>query len=117
MKEIITVYLTGVLAILFGTIFAGCSCRKRLNIWRFMLWQFIWSVTVAMVCLSVYTVIIIVHDTMLRDRFPDILASNLAFGLRFGVALYVILLPYMVLAFGTELYWKRFCRCFQIRQM
>ena len=104
------------LAILLGFILAGWRCRKRYGPVRFMLWLAIWMVAVCLASMLVFYAI-----TIMIQRAPipisTILFVAAIVGLVLGVCLYVINLPYMILALSSSFFRERFYACLRLKPM
>ncbi len=108
----------GVLAftMLFGFVLAGRRCRNRYSNLCFMLWLALWCEVVCVVSTLVF------YSIMLAIYRPSIslfiiLFQLLTMGLIFGLCAYVIVLPYMILAFRSSFFRQRFYDCFHLPAM
>jgi len=105
---------------LLAFVFAGCCCRKRYSNLRFMLWLALSTVVVCMVILLGYFVIAMtIMSTMggMSNMWIRMLLQISVMGLVLGGCLYVILLPFMILAFKSGFYRERFFACFRLPSM
>jgi MFS family permease len=87
-------------AMLVAFALAGWSCRKRYSPVGFMLWLLVWTVAAGVVAMFSYVAIAVVVSTMSGSSSgPTIsmLLEVLLVGAVFGLCLYVIDLPYMLL--------------------
>jgi hypothetical protein len=108
----------GVLAftILLGFVLAGWRCRKRYSNLHFMLWLALWCVVVCVAGMLVFYSIMFTIDRPSISLFT-ILFQLLTVGLIFGLCAYVIIVPYMILAFRSSFFRQRFYDCFHLPAM
>ncbi len=108
----------GVLAftMLLGFVLAGWMCRNRYSNLRFMLWLALWC---EVVCLTSMLVFYSIMQAIYRFSISlsEILFEVFPAGLIFGLCAYVIVLPYMILAFRSSFYRQRFYGCFHLPAM
>jgi hypothetical protein len=112
------IIILGVLAftMLFGFVLAGRLCRNRYSNLRFMLWLALWCVVVCVAStMAIYSIMFVISG------FPvsifRILLAFVPIGLVFGLCAYVIVLPYMILAFRCSFFRQRFYDCFHLPAM
>jgi hypothetical protein len=108
----------GVLAftMLLGFVLAGWRCRNRYSNLRFMLWLALWcEVACVASTMAFYSIMFVISG------FPvsifRILLAFVPIGLVFGLCAYVIVLPYMILAFRSSFFRQRFYDCFHLPAM
>ena len=91
------------LAMLLGYVLAGWRCRKRYGPVRFMLWLAVWMVAACLACIIVFYII-----TFFIQKVPisitRILFMASIMGLILAIFLYVINLPYMILALRNSFF-------------
>ena len=104
------------LAMLLGFVLAGWHCRKRYGPVRFMLWLAIWMVAI---CLTSMLVFYSIAFMIQRIPIPisTILVVAATVGLVLGLCLYVINLPYMILALRSSFFRERFYACLRLKAM
>jgi hypothetical protein len=111
----------GVLAftMLLGFVLAGRLCRNRYSNLRFMLWLALWCVVVCLASMLVfYSIMLAIYrpSISLYSLFAILFQIPLV-GLVFGLCAYLIVLPYMILAFRSSFFRQRFYDCFQLPAM
>jgi hypothetical protein len=108
----------GVLAftMLLGFVLSGYMCRNRYSNLSFMLWLALWCEVVCVTSMLVFFLIAFAIDRPPISLFA-ILFQILLAGLVFGLCVYVIVLPYMILAFRISFYRQRFHDCFHLPAM
>jgi hypothetical protein len=97
----------------------GWCCRKRYSGLRFMLWLPVWSVATGIASTLSYFGIGLIIMSIAGNSIPSylMLLQVFAVGLVFGLCLYVINLPYMILAFCSPFFRERFYACLRLRSM
>ena len=104
------------LAMLLGFVLAGRRCRKRYGPVRFMLWLAVWMVVVCLASMIVfYGIVFIIQQAPIPISTILLVAATV--GLVFGVCLYVINLPYMILALRSSFFRERFYACLRLKAM
>ena len=104
------------LAMLLGFVLAGRCCRKRYGPVRFMLWLAVWMVVVCLASMLVfYAIVFIIQQAPIP--ISTILFVAAIVGLVLGVCLYVINLPYMILALWNSFFRERFHACLRLKAM
>jgi len=102
------------LGMLLGYILAGRRCRKRYGPVRFLLWLAVWMVVVCLASMIVFYVI-----TFFIQKVPipitRILFMASIVGLILAIFLYVINLPYMILALRSSFFRERFYACLRLK--
>jgi len=101
---------------LFGFVLAGWRCRKRYSNLRFMLWLALWCVVVCVASILVFYSIMLAIARPSISLFTILLQLSIV-GLVFGLCAYVIVLPYMILAFRSSFFRQRFYDCFHLPAM
>ena len=95
------------LAMLLGFLLAGWRCRKRYGPVRFILWLAIWMIVVCLVSILMFYLIAFMIEQVPIPISTILLMAAIA-GLVLGICLYVINLPYMILAFSNSFFRERF---------
>ena len=102
------------LGMLLGFVLAGWRCRKRYGPVRFLLWLAVWMVVVCLASMIVFYVI-----TFFIQKVPipitRILFMASIVGLILAIFLYVINLPYMILALRSSFFRERFLACLRLK--
>ena len=102
--------------ILLGFALTGWRCRNRYSNLRFMLWLAFWFVVACVAStLAFYSVMLAIYQVPIP--IFTILLQLLLMGLIFGLCAYVIILPYMILAFRSSFFRRRFYGCFRLPAM
>lgn len=111
---VLTMLVVLALAMLFGFILAGWRCRKRYGPVRFMLWLAIWMVIICVISILVFYMIAFAVE---RAPIPisTILIMATTVGLVLGICLYLINLPYMILALSNSFFRERLLACLRLR--
>jgi len=115
---VVALVMLGVLALamLLGFVLAGWRCRKRYGPVRFMLWLAVWMVAVCLVCTLVFYVIVcLAQQTPIPISTILFMASIV--GLILAILLYIINLPYMILALRSSFFRERFYACLRLKAM
>ena len=102
--------------ILLGFVLTGWRCRNRYGNLRFMLWLALWCVVACVASMFVFVLIMFAVEGIPIPIFT-ILLQLLLMGLIFGLCAYVIILPYMILAFRSSFFRQRFYGCFRLPAM
>ncbi|MHC4435847.1 MAG: hypothetical protein ACYS3S_00700 [Planctomycetota bacterium] len=106
----------GIATMLLIFVLAGWRCRKRYGPWRFMLWMALWTIAISIV--SFLTFFLIAEGP--SDPIEEIIRQMpqvLLVGLIFAICIYVLNLPFMILAFTTPFFRKRFYAYFHLKSM
>jgi len=105
-----------VLALLLGFVLTGWQCQNCYSGLRFVLYLAFWTMAV---CLA--STFVLYSITFNIDQAPvpiyAVLLLSLVVGLMLGGCLYVISLPYMVLALHSPLFRERFYACMRLKSM
>ena len=106
------------ITLLGATTAAGKLCNWRYRPPRFMLWLSVWMLLGSL--FAMFGFFIVGTSIMSSGPGPDILEAILMLtlvGLIFGLCLYVINLPFMILVFYSPFFRKRFCACLHLKSM
>jgi len=117
-NAVVALAMLGVLALgmLLGFVLAGWRCRKRFGPVRFMLWLAVWMVVACLACTLVfYAILCFAQKTPIPITTILFVAS--AVSLVYAVCLYVINLPYMILALRSSFFRERFYACLHLKPM
>ena len=110
-------FISLALPMLLSVVLAGWRCRKRYSSLHFMLWLAvcIWVVSVTFVLAYFVIFMVIMSDIGLSVSKLTIII--LMSSLVISVFSYVILLPYMILAFRSSFFRERFFACMGLHSM
>jgi len=104
------------LVILLGFVMAGQRCRIRYSSLRFMLYLAFWTIAVCLVSMFVvFLAVSIIQQTTVS--ISSVLIMIPIVGLIFGACLYVIVFPFMILAFYSPFFRERFYACLRLKSM
>lgn len=109
---------------LIALVAAGLCCRKRYTNSRFMIWLLVWIVPIsAGVLLISLNSIVMVNNFVTLPPLSELLvflaavSSTDLVGPVVGLALYAVLLPFMILAFQNRIYRARFYSVFRVEDV
>lgn len=99
--------------LLVGMVLSSWCCREGFGRWRFMLWLGLWmAIAGALVSVAVGSVVLTIQaespEELLRHLGELVMVT--VFGAMFAGMIYLLNLPFMILAFETPLYGERFRR-------
>jgi hypothetical protein len=100
------------ITILCATTAAGKLCHWKYRPPRFMLWMAVWMLLVSLI--TTFGFFIVGTAITSSGPGPDVLKAILMLtlvGLIFGLFLYVLNLPFMILGFANPFFRERFCAC------
>ncbi|UCC99150.1 MAG: hypothetical protein JSW66_04540 [Phycisphaerales bacterium] len=113
---ILIVLAVMVVVMLLAFALAGLCCRSHYGPVRFMLYLALWTVLICpAVTLSLYATVFVLQQTPIPILTVLFIAG--ISGLVLGVCIYVINLPYMILAFISPFFRERFCACLHLKSM
>ncbi len=113
----VTIVFMLTLTLLLGMTMSGVMCRKRYNGVRFMLWLLLWSIVSAAIIMFVFMAIMLFSISASLDNIRMILMQVPIGGLAYGLFVYLINLPFMILVLRSGFYRKRFYGCFHLVSM
>ena len=105
------------LSVLVGYVLAALLCRKQYSGLRFMLWLALWVVVNSVVAMLIFMVVVVLVEGNLPNDLTSMLLQVLVTGLVAGLLLYVINLPFMILAFCSSFFHERFYACLRLKSM
>jgi len=107
---------------LFAFVLAAWHCRRRYSSLRFMLCLPVWTIAMSIVSFLGYVVIALIIMSIAghapgnwSSMLLQVLVVGLVFGLVLGLFVYVINLPYMILAFYSPFFRERFYMCLRLK--
>ncbi|MCH7559047.1 MAG: hypothetical protein IIB56_16565 [Planctomycetes bacterium] len=104
------------LAMLLGFVLAGWQCRNRYSGLRFVLYLALWTIVTCLAStLVIYSTVFIIQQTPI-PIFTVLLMVSIV-GLILGACLYVINLPFIILAFRSPFFRERFYACLRLKSM
>jgi hypothetical protein len=103
----------GIATMLVIFVLAGWRCRKRYGPWRFMLWLALWAMVISLVAIIAYFLILEGQLEELIGQIPKVLYV----GFIFGLYIYILNLPFMILAFASPFFRRRFYAYFHLNSM
>ncbi len=114
--ETLTMSIMSTLVILLGFVLAGRRCRIRYSSLRFMLYLAFWTIVVCLVSMLVlFLAVSIIQQNTVSISVLLIMIPTV--GLIFGACLYVIVFPFMILAFYSPFFRERFYACLRLKSM
>ena len=102
------------LGMLLGFVLAGWRCRKHYGPVRFMLWLAVWMVAACLACTLVFYVITFFMQKVLIPITTILYIASIV-GLILAIFLYLINLPYMILALRSSFFRERFYACLRLK--
>ena len=102
------------LGMLLGFVLAGWRCRKHYGPVRFMLWLAVWMVVICLASVLVFYVIVLSVEQAPIPISTILFVASLV-GLILAVCLYLINLPYMILALRSSFFRERFYACLRLK--
>jgi hypothetical protein len=106
----------GIATILFIFVLAGWHCRKRYGPWRFSLWLALWTMVISQLAIIAYFLIAEAQSNPVEELIRQ-MPRVLLVGLIFGLCIYMLSLPFMILAFVTPFFRERFYAYFHLKSM
>ena len=108
-------YSPCVLVLLLGTIFTARFCRKRCTLRRFLGWLPAWTGVVAFVVFLTYPAMLALamFGSSVKGLLPSVMPV-LTMGMILGGMVYLLNLPFLILAFKNPFYRQRFEALFGI---
>jgi hypothetical protein len=103
----------GIATILVIFVLAGWRCRKQYGPLRFMLWLAFWAMVISLMAIIAYFLIFEGQAEELIRQMPKILQVSFIFGLY----IYILNLPFMILAFVSPFFRARFYAYFHLKSM
>ncbi len=107
---------------LLAFVLTGWMCRKSYSAVRFMLWLAVWTVAPCLLIMMIVAAVSVIGGLVMGNGPPpgSLLLMVLMFplaGLILGGFIYAILFPFMILAFNSDLFRRRFYGCFRLKGM
>ncbi len=112
--SISVIFGVGALNILLALTLASRCCRKKFTAIRFMLFLLLWLPICTIASILIYMGIFMIFKEAFRSTFPGILWQTFIIGTIFGLVLYLIPLPFMILAFRSGFYRRRLEGCLNL---
>ncbi len=115
-NDIVIFQSLGIATMLLIFVLAAWHCRKRYGPWRFMLWLALWAMVISLVAIIVYFLIAEGRSDPVQELIRH-MPQVLLVGLILGLCIYMLNLPFMILAFTTPFFRKRFYAYFHLKSM
>ena len=105
------------LALLLAMTLSGILCRKRYAPGRFMLWLALWILLECILSISVFHIAIRLTISSIPSwsYLLQVLLSAIITGSIFGLLVYMLNLPFMILGFAHPFFRKRYCLCLGLK--
>lgn len=114
--QIFVIQALGIVTMLLVFILAGWHCRKRYGPWRFMLWLALWTIVISIVAFLTFF-LIAEGPSGPKEELIRQIPGVLLVGLIFGLCIYILNLPFMILAFASSFFRGRFYAYFHLKSM
>ena len=114
--QIFVIQALGIVTMLLVFILAGWRCRKRYGPWRFMLWLALWTIVISIVAFLTFFLIAEGPSDPAEELIRQI-PQVLLVGFIFAICIYMLNLPFMILAFVTPFFRERFYAYFHLKSM
>ena len=113
---LLVIQALGIATMLLVFVLAGWHCRKRYGPWRFMLWLALWTMVISIVAFLTFFLIAAGPSGPAEELIRQI-PGVLLVGLIFAICVYMLNLPFMILAFVTPFFRERFYAYFHLKSM
>jgi len=113
---LLVIQALGIATMLLVFVLAGWHCRKRYGPWRFMLWLALWTMVISIVAFLTFFLIAVGPSGPVEELIRQI-PGVLLVGLIFAICVYMLNLPFMILAFVTPFFRERFYAYFHLKSM
>ncbi len=122
MASISVVFAVAAATTLLAFVITGWMCRKSYSAMRFMLWLAVWIVAPCLLLMMIVATVSIIGALVMGNGPPPESLLLMVFmfplaGLMLGGFIYAILFPFMILAFKSNLFRRRFYGCFRLKGM
>jgi len=107
------------ITVLAATTAAGKLCRGKYRPLRFMLWLALWNIVASLFTTFGFFVVgnLIMSSGGSATYSLETILMLILVGLAFGLCLYVLNLPFMILGFANPFFRKRFNACLRLKLM
>lgn len=109
-------YTTAAVGLLLSMTLSSRCCRKVYSPGRFMTWLLLWAVLLVIVGLVVFAAYMSAGERFVGELISSLPSVLLAGGIA-GFVLYLLNLPFMLLAFRSDFYRQRFCRMWRLKAL
>jgi len=113
---LLVIQALGIATMLLVFVLAGWHCRKRYGPWRFMLWMALWTIVISLVGMITFFLIAEGASDPSEELIRQI-PQVLLVGFIFAICVYMLNLPFMILAFVTPFFRERFYAYFHLKSM
>ena len=114
--QIFIIQAMGIVTMLLVFVLTGWRCRKRYGPWRFMLWLALWTMVVSIVGMTTFFLIVEGSSDPAEELIRQ-MPQVLLVGSIFAVYIYMLNLPFMILAFASPFFRERFYAYFRLKSM
>jgi len=114
--QVFVIQALGIVTILLVFVLTGWRCRKQYSPWRFMLWLTLWTMVISMVGMITFFLISEGPSEPAKELIKQ-MPQVLLMGLIFAICIYVLNLPFMILAFASRFFRERFFAYFHLKSM
>ena len=114
--NLLIIQALGIVTLLLVFFLAGWYCRRQYGPWRFMLWLALWIVVISIVAFLIFFLIAVGRTGPVEEiirQIPQVLIAALIF----AICLYMLNLPFMILAFISPFFRERFYAYFHLKSM
>jgi len=113
-REVMVVQVLEIVIMLLVFVLAGWCCRKQYGPKRFMLWLAFWTIVISLVGMFIYFLISMRPSAdELINQIPEVLVGSLIL----AITIYMLNLPFLILAFASTFYRERFYAYFRLKSM
>jgi hypothetical protein len=114
--ELLVIMGLSIATILLTFVLAGWCCQERYSPLRFMLWMAMWTMVIPIVGMITFSLITEGFSDSIEGLIHQ-MSEVLFFAVIFAICIYVMNLPFMILAFTTPFFRKRFYVYFHLKSM
>ena len=112
--RVMAVQVLQLVIMLLGFVLASWCCRKRYGPKRFMLWLALWTIVISLVWMFIFFLILVRPSVdELSKQIPEVLGGSSIF----AIIIFILNLPFMILAFVCRFYRERFYAYFHLKSM
>lgn len=112
--QVFVIQALGIVTMLLVFVLTGWRCRKRYGPWRFMLWLALWTMVISLVGMITYFLISVGPSV---EELIEHISEVLVAGLILAICIYMLNLPFMILAFASPFFRRRFYAYFHLKSM
>ncbi|MGB2863669.1 MAG: hypothetical protein WBC05_10130 [Sedimentisphaerales bacterium] len=112
--QVFVIQALGIVTMLLVFVLTGWRCRKRYGPFRFMLWLALWTMVISLVGMITYFLISVGPSV---EELIEHISEVLVAGLILAICIYMLNLPFMILAFASPFFRRRFYAYFHLKSM